>query len=289
MLKTRVVTALLLFAVFLLALFLLPPIGWAVFATLVSAVAAWEWGGLVGLDTPARVASGVGLALICAAIGIAQPAALGISAEIVKFTEFVESAWIVGRWLYLPAAVFWIVVAPFWLARRWRLPESFGGLAVGASLILPTWLALVQLRQAGALALLAILMLVWLADVAAYFAGRAFGKHKLAPNISPGKTWEGAIGGGVAVLAAGLALAPMLPPEFSGKSGAGVVALSAALIVLTAISIVGDLFESLLKRQAGLKDSSNVLPGHGGILDRIDSQISTLPLAVLVWLMMLRY
>jgi phosphatidate cytidylyltransferase len=147
-------------------------------------------------------------------------------------------------------------------------------------LLLPVWLALVQLRQAGPLTLLAIMSVVWLADIGAYFAGRSFGKHKLAPAISPGKTWEGAIGGAVAVLAYGLLLSSKLPPTLAGN----LPLLLMVLVLLTAISILGDLFESLLKRQAGLKDSSNVLPGHGGVLDRIDSLTSTLPLVALVWL-----
>jgi phosphatidate cytidylyltransferase len=123
---------------------------------------------------------------------------------------------------------------------------------------------------------------VWLADIAAYFFGRTFGKRKLAPSISPGKTWEGAIGGGVAVVVYGFMLAPQLPGKLSANYGL----LLLVLIVLVAISIIGDLFESLLKRQAGLKDSSNVLPGHGGVLDRIDSLTSTLPLVALTWLSM---
>jgi CDP-diglyceride synthetase len=147
-------------------------------------------------------------------------------------------------------------------------------------LLLPVWLALVQLRQAGPLALLAIMAVVWLADIGAYFAGRSLGKHKLAPSISPGKTWEGAIGGGVAVLVYGLLLSSRLPAILAGN----LPLLLVVLVLLTAISILGDLFESLLKRQAGLKDSSKVLPGHGGVLDRIDSLTSTLPLVALVWL-----
>jgi len=169
---------------------------------------------------------------------------------------------------------------PLWLIYRWPLPKSALGVAIGLLLILPTWLALVQLRQAGALALMAIMAIVWLADIAAYFFGRALGRHKLAPSISPGKTWEGAAGGGLAVIVYGFVLSPRLP----GVLSQNFLLLLLVLIVLTAISVTGDLFESLLKRQAGLKDSSNVLPGHGGVLDRIDSLTSTLPLVALVWL-----
>jgi phosphatidate cytidylyltransferase len=281
MLKTRVVTAVLLLVVFLLALFILPQPAWTAFATLVSAIAAWEWGGLMRLRSPVRFMVGVVLALICLFISIWQPAALGIS------PGFAESAWYLGRWFYLPAAAFWLFLVPLWIKRRWPLPKSLGGLAIGALLIFPTWLALVQLRQAGPWVLLGILAMIWLADIAAYFSGRAFGKHKLAPSISPGKTWEGAVGGGIAVLIFGFMLLLMLPSVFSGKYAISYGVFSLALIFLTAISIVGDLFESHLKRQAGLKDSSNVLPGHGGVLDRIDSQTSTLPLVALAWLTVL--
>jgi phosphatidate cytidylyltransferase len=220
---------------------------------------------------------GVAVALICAAIGVLDPAALSIE------PGNPDAAWRLGRWFYVPAAAFWLLLVPLWMNRRWALPKSAVGLLIGAVLIFPTWLALVQLRQAGPLVLLSIMAVVWLADIAAYFFGRTFGKHKLAPSISPGKTWEGAIGGGVAVLAYGFALSSRLPDALSSNYGA----LFLVLILLVAISIIGDLFESLLKRQAGLKDSSNVLPGHGGVLDRIDSLTSTLPLVALVWLSML--
>ena len=160
------------------------------------------------------------------------------------------------------------------------MPGSAFGLLVGLLVILPPWLALVQLRQAGALTLLAVMAIVWLADIAAYVFGRRFGKHKLAPTISPGKTWEGALGAAGAVVVYGFVLAPGLPAVL----GANYALLFVVLVVVTAIGIIGDLFESLLKRQAGLKDSSNFLPGHGGVLDRIDSLTSTLPLAAMVWL-----
>lgn len=274
MLKTRVITAVFLFAIFFSALFYLPPLGWALFATIVAAVAAWEWGALMGLGPVPRLILGLAFAVICVAVGASEPTALGIGADIS------DAAWRLGRWFYLPAALFWILLVPAWMRRRWALPKSVAGLAIGLLLILPTWLALVQLRQTGALNLLAIMAVVWLADIAAYFSGRTFGKHKLAPSISPGKTWEGAIGAGIAVLVYGFVLSSNLPSLLSTNH----LLLVVVLIALTAISIVGDLFESLLKRLAGLKDSSNILPGHGGVLDRIDSLTSTLPLVALVWL-----
>jgi phosphatidate cytidylyltransferase len=220
---------------------------------------------------------GAVLVVLCGAVVIFAPGALGID------SGFSDAAWRLGRWFYVPAGMFWLVLVPVWMRRRWSLPKSILGTAIGVLLILPTWLALVQLRQAGELALLAIMALVWLADIAAYFSGRAFGRRKLAPTISPGKTWEGAMGAGLAVVVYGFIVSPKLPPILSENYGL----LLLVLILLTVISIIGDLFESLLKRQAGLKDSSNVLPGHGGVLDRIDSLTSTLPLVAVLWLTML--
>ena len=274
MLKTRVITALVLLSAFLSALFYLPPLGWVLFATLVAAVAAWEWGALMALAGAPRVVLGAGFTVICLGFVAFNPAALGLA------PGFAEAGWRLGCWFYVPVAAFWLVVVPWWLRRRWPLPKSLLGVAVGLLLILPTWLALVQLRQAGALALIAIMAVVWLADIAAYFFGRALGRHKLAPSISPGKTWEGAVGGALAVIVYGFVLAPRLP----GVLAENVPLLLLVLIALTVISVTGDLFESLLKRQAGLKDSSNILPGHGGVLDRIDSLTSTLPLVALLWL-----
>ncbi len=274
MLRTRIVTALVLLSTFFAALFYLPPTGWAIFATLTAAVAAWEWGTLMGVQRNARFALAIGFVLICLVIGDLEPAALGLT------EGSPEAAWRFGRWLYFPAAAFWLFAAPSWMRYRWPLTKSAFGLVVGLLVILPPWLALVQLRQAGALTLLAVMAIVWLADIAAYVFGRRFGKHKLAPKISPGKTWEGALGAVGAVIVYGFVLAPALPAVLA----ANYALLLVILVVVTAIGIIGDLFESLLKRQAGLKDSSNFLPGHGGVLDRIDSLTSTLPFVALVWL-----
>ena len=271
MLKTRIVTALCLVAAVLCALFLLPPAGWLGFCALVAALAFWEWGALMALGGPSRLALGAGGALAVAALAAIFPSALGLG-------DGPADAWQAGRWLYLPAAAFWCVVVPLWLQRRWTVAHPLTGILSGALVILPACLALIQLRQLGAGQLLAVMAIVWVADTAAYFCGRAFGRHKLAPTISPGKTWEGAVGGVLAVVAYGLLFSSHLPATLAGH----VWLLAVLLVPLTAISIVGDLFESLLKRQAGLKDSSNVLPGHGGVLDRIDSLTSTLPLVALV-------
>jgi phosphatidate cytidylyltransferase len=121
---------------------------------------------------------------------------------------------------------------------------------------------------------------VWVADIAAYFSGRAFGRHKLAPSISPGKTWEGVLGAVLGVTGYGTVILLFFP--LIDHWPLGVPATLAIILLYTAVSIIGDLFESLLKRQAGIKDSSHLLPGHGGILDRIDSLTSALPFAALL-------
>ena len=228
----------------------------------------------------ARVALGGAFALLAAGLAFSAPAALGLAGE---FSLYADAAWSLGRYFYVPAAILWIVVVPLWMRLRWPLPQGAAGVAVGALVLLPTWLALVQLRAVGAGTLVAVMAVAWIADTGAYFVGRAFGRHKLAPSISPGKTWEGAVGGGAAVLAYGFALAPKLPPVLGARPGL----LALLIVAVTLMSVVGDLFESLLKRQAGLKDSSHVLPGHGGVLDRIDSLTSILPLSALIWLSVL--
>ena len=155
--------------------------------------------------------------------------------------------------------------------------------------ILGCFVAMLALFSHSALYLFSVLALVWVADIGAYFSGKAFGRRKLAPSISPGKTWEGAIGGWIAVmtLSVGCTLIPELRDTFAVQLQLrhGWLALLLALSLIVAASVVGDLFESQLKRRAGVKDSSALLPGHGGVLDRIDALIPVLPLALLldVW------
>jgi len=156
--------------------------------------------------------------------------------------------------------------------------------------IIVTFAAIVVFFHQSAIFLLSVMALVWIADIGAYFSGKAFGKRKLAPTISPGKSWEGAIGGGIAVLVLSSLVilfgGPWLLDTFVVQLHAhlGWLGTLGVLLVLTAASVVGDLFESQLKRRAGVKDSSNLLPGHGGVLDRIDALIPVLPLAALIHL-----
>jgi len=170
------------------------------------------------------------------------------------------------------------VLAPLWLWRGWRLSSNdIAGYLTGWLLIVPTWAALVALQDGHPWWLFGVMGLVWIADISAYFAGRAWGRHKLAPNISPGKTWEGVLGALVGVCAYSLVGAWV-----AGISPLDKLNWAPLLLALTAVSVLGDLFESMIKRQAGVKDSSQLLPGHGGFLDRLDSQTSMLPLAALL-------
>jgi phosphatidate cytidylyltransferase len=273
MLATRVITAVVAAAIFLLLVFLAPPPAWAAFMLVVAWVCCWEWSRIAAL---ARVPAYAFLAL-SAATGIAlwlfyvggTPGAFGHLALAA----------------FLVAAAFWIVVAPFWLVMHLSPGPAMRAVA-GWIVIWPTWLAFVVLREAGPWILLAVCALVWVADIAAYFAGRRFGRRKLAPRISPGKTWEGVYGAlaGVAlygVVLATIARAQAVPFTDVFRAGGGVPAI-AAMLALALVSVVGDLFESWMKRGAGLKDSSALLPGHGGLLDRIDALTATLPVAALV-------
>src|SRR5574337_849992 len=263
MLKARILTALCLLAAFLSALFLLSPQAWLVFAVLVAWIAAWEWGGLVGWSGVWRASYPVLAGILVAALG----AVTGLAS-----TGVARHPILTG--VYLASAAFWLAWVPLWLSRKWRIKSIAAGVATGLMVVVPASLALAHARQVSPAFLLACMAAVWLADIAAYFVGRAIGRHKLAPAISPGKSWEGAIGGAVAVTIYGLGL--LL--SRGSLTPAGLATATAALLAFTTLSVEGDLFESLLKRQAGLKDSGHILPGHGGVLDRIDSLTSTLPL-----------
>ena len=272
MLKTRVVTALLLLAGFLAALFLLPFYGWLFFSSLVAALGGWEWASLMRLPRPGK--------LIYATISLALCASLGWFIFNSETGMVRQEQLLIG--LFVIAGLFWLLVVPLWLLAKWNVEQLLPGLLAGLIVLLPACLALIQLRSVHPLLLLACMAAVWVADIAAYFCGRAFGRHKLAPTISPGKTWEGAIGAFIGVTFYGMIIAWAAGQLFN-KSITNPVFVG-MLLMLTAVSILGDLFESLVKRQAGVKDSGAILPGHGGLLDRIDSLTSTLPLASLALL-----
>lgn len=273
MLKQRIITALVLLALLLPALFW--PLLWpfALLMLLMVGAAGWEWGRLNGLAGGRAVLLGLAIA------------AAGLLAY--------ASGWA----LRVPPLLWWFATALWVLGGAWVLARGVARwpqwpiglrLLLGALLLGLVWLALAQAKARGVNFLLSIFVLVWAADIAAYFGGRAFGRRKLAPGISPGKSWEGVWSGMLGVLLlAGAWIAfdrstgqavPSLFSELQGRLG--LVAGALALLFLTALSVVGDLFESLVKRSAGAKDSSSLLPGHGGVFDRIDALLPVFPLAL---------
>ena len=272
MLKQRVITAVLLLAVLLPALF--APAVWpfALLSLLLIGAAGWEWGRLNGLGGAPAAALGAAIA----AAGVAV-LAVGTGAA--------------------PGLLWWVAALLWVLGGTWVLKLGVAGwptvpralrLLLGVGVLGLAWLGLIQAKAIGVNFLLSVLALVWAADIAAYFGGRALGRRKLAPAISPGKSWEGVWSGmlGVLLLAAAWiafdrATAQAVPSVYSvlfDRLGALVLVL--ALLFLSALSVVGDLFESLVKRSAGAKDSSNLLPGHGGVLDRVDALLPVFPLAL---------
>ena len=272
MLLTRVITAVALLLVVVGMLFLASPAVWALFVLAIALVSCWEWSRMCNFSPRAKAAY------------VAASFAIGAFLWLL-YARFVPGNFVAAALTgFIVATLFWLVGAPFWLAQKMRPSPSTCAVA-GWIVVWPGWLAFVVLRDTSVWLLLALAALVWVADIAAYFAGKRFGKHKLAPAVSPGKTWEGVYGAlaGVVVYGAVLAWiahsrATPLTPIFD--NGATVIVL-VAMLALTAVSVVGDLFESWMKRGAGLKDSSNLLPGHGGVLDRIDALTSTLPVAAL--------
>jgi phosphatidate cytidylyltransferase len=279
MLKQRVITALVLLSLLLPALLYREAWPFCLIALVFVACAAWEWARANGyLGSAALMASGV-CAAACA--GLWWNGALQAR---------LESVWVVTSllWLVGGAWVLWSGVA------AWAIRPKALRLGLGLLALCLTWLAIAQARFIGINFLLSVLSLVWVADIAAYFFGRAFGgqliKRKLAATISPGKSWEGALGGAVSVTLlafvwrmADQAWAPASPSLYTQVGHRGAMVLVGVALLMAAMSVVGDLFESLVKRSAGIKDSSNLLPGHGGVLDRIDALLPTLPLAMMFY------
>lgn len=267
MLKLRVITAIILLVGFLSALFWLPVMGWAMLVALMVLLGAQEWARLSKLSASATLAYVAVSVLLLALLIWAVPQPQGHALKL---------------GVYGLAAVLWLLVVPLWMVRGWKVEQPLLLVLIGCTVLIPTGLAMLDLRAVSPWLLLAVMALVWVADSAAYFTGRKFGKHKLAPGISPGKTWEG-VAGAVAGVLVYVLLVWNLHPEF--LLNASLPKLLGAAVLWVALAVVGDLFESAIKRQAGVKDSGALLPGHGGLLDRIDALTSTLPLAALVLLL----
>ena len=268
MLIARILTAVALLAVLIPVVMVGPVWLWGLASLLLLVIAYAEWVRLVSGGVPslsqlaAMTVSGIAIVALLPSGNVPQPILIAAC---------------------FPPMLFWLVEAP----RRLKCHQaSTGRGALALWLLGACWLALYDLRAGGPEVLVTAMAIVWVADIAAYFAGRAFGRRKLAPSISPGKSWEGAIAGMLAVAVLGVVSA-----QFASLAGAlpalllrhyGVAAAALILALLAGLSIVGDLFESLLKREAGVKDSGTLLPGHGGALDRIDALIPTMPAVALL-------
>ena len=275
MLGQRVITAVVLVALLLASLIAASRWPFALLTLALMAAAGWEWGrlnqagGALPMWMGALVAAAGAWAIASGWAGHAPPVLWWLAAVL----------WMGGGSLALRRGTTVWPQLPRWV--RWPL----GLVALGLA-----WLALVQAREVGINFMLSLLCLVWMADIAAYFGGRAFGRRKLAPSISPGKSWEGVWSGMAGVLLlAGLWIGLDGRFAFDGPSlysrlllELGLLGLVLALMALCGLSVVGDLFESLVKRAAGVKDSSGLLPGHGGILDRVDALLPVLPAALAV-------
>jgi len=261
----RALTAAALLAAFVAAVLYLER---AVFAAMVAAIVALgarEWARLLELTKGQALAYALACTLAYAMLAAwLQPLRP-------------ETTPLLATWLL--AALFWGVAVPAWLARGLSEGSRLQLLLAGVAVLLPAALAAAALPPGT---LLALLGLVWIADTAAYLTGRAFGRRKLAPSISPGKTWAGVAGGVLASLAYAIIVAAWWPELGRRVTGTVWPAYLAGVVILCATSILGDLFESAVKRRAGVKDSGALLPGHGGVLDRIDSATAVLPMGALL-------
>ena len=269
MLRERVITALVLLALLIPAVMAASTLPFAVLTLILIAAAGWEWARLCGLSRAGAIGSGVALGIACACIGLLWQ--VEVSAEA---WGAITVLWVVGGALALRAG-----------------PDGFRALnpvlrfVVGWVLIGAAWAALIASRERGLAYLATVCGLVWAADIFAYFGGRALGKRKLAPSISPGKSWEGAISGLLAVIVLAVIVVVVTVHPHGNLFALlhdrfGFAGMIFAVAALVALAIVGDLVESLVKRAAGAKDSSGLLPGHGGVLDRVDALLPVFPAAL---------
>lgn len=265
MLRTRIYTILVLVPLFIAAVFYSSTTIWALILTALLLIGGWEWGALAQWRTLARVVYTAAL-LLCA--GMLWMYALDYSVPAHTLRVIVLGC----------SVVFWLAIAPLWLAQGWRVQSATAMAVTGVVLLLPLWLALLYLHARPGL-LVVLMAIVWISDTVAFLSGKRWGRRKLAVSISPGKTWEGVYGAAVGVLVYYLLLtvsgAPF-PELLRGVTGCMM------FLLLMVLGIEGDLFESWVKRTAGVKDSGTIVPGHGGILDRIDALTAAMPAAALL-------
>lgn len=273
MLLKRVVTALVLFLLVVGVLFNGGPGAWAVLAVIVMSLALREWARLINARYVVPI-------LICALLAFCYYR--------YRIGAVAAPGWLVP--LLLLSVLNWVRVAVPAVLRA-QAPAR-PSMMLACTSMLALWVSLLELRMASPMILLSAMALIWLADIGAYFAGRRFGRRKLAPLVSPGKSWEGVWGGMALCLVVAFLVATQRPEIGVYPIYSSVISLNLGafltilfLVALVLISVMGDLFESLLKRHAGVKDSSRLLPGHGGVFDRIDALVPAMPLCLLVWLL----
>jgi len=255
---TRALTAAVLLAAFIGSLFWLDRTQFATLAFAIVGLGGYEWARLIRLGEGPAVVFGA----VCAGVGFA----------------IMQAVWLVP-WVCAAAGVFWIAAVPYLLAGDFRPAPIGAGLSAGIVVLIPAGLAMSVLPPGQ---VLMILGLIWISDTGAYLAGRVYGRRKLAPSISPGKTWEGVAGGAIGCVIY-VIIWVLFDPELRARvQGLIWIPFLAGTLLLCALGVIGDLFESSLKRQAGAKDSGRLLPGHGGVLDRIDSATAVLPVALLL-------
>jgi phosphatidate cytidylyltransferase len=278
MLKQRVITAVLLLAILLPAVFYPNPLAFQVVAMLLIGAGGWEWARLNQYTGMGAWVTGFLCAALC-------------------------GGFLAAGWVELPLRTLWLLVGAVWVlggcwmlfrgVEAWRTMSQWGRWCAGVFALCAAWLAVAQARSLGLNFLFSVLVLVWVADICAYFSGRLLGgkffPRKLAPSISPGKTWEGVAGGVAGVLACAWgwqwverSFAASTPSIYRQMSEISPFVMVLAAVFLAAWSVVGDLVESLIKRSAGAKDSSHLLPGHGGVLDRLDALLPVIPLAMML-------
>lgn len=273
MLKQRIITALILAPLMLGGIFLLPLYEFKLFIGLITCIGAWEWANFAGIE---KQTGRIAYALVLGAVVFAV-SQLPVDYQLPL--------------LYV-ALVWWVLA--FVLVRSYPKSSHYwhstlARVLLGLVVLVPMWIGFVHLKTYGLSDFLIfyVMLIVWGADVGAYFAGRTFGKNKLAPNVSPGKTWEGVYGGLITTLLIAIGGGYCLNEYTSTVLDANKwAALIGVTLLVTLVSVLGDLVESMLKRHRGIKDSSQLLPGHGGIMDRIDSMTAAVPVfaLALTWL-----
>jgi phosphatidate cytidylyltransferase len=266
-LKSRIITAVILLLLLLAVMFALPDIWWTGVVVLVVMQGTLEWTKLSKISGWGAYVYGILTLLMMLALVWFDSGHADDEQAIVHLA------------VYSASAVLWLLIVPAWMKGGWRVENPLLMCMTGWAVLIPTGLAMMDLHTMSPLILLLVMCLVWVADIGAYFSGRRFGKHKLAASISPGKTWEGVAG---AVL--GVSLYVVVIWSYSPYQFHHLPILLFVSWFWIVLAVMGDLFESAIKRQAGVKDSGALLPGHGGLLDRIDALTPTLPLAAMMLL-----